>query len=907
LTAPRKLGSYVIDSEIGRGGMGVVYRARDPHLDRWVAIKTLPPELLGDLDLLARFEREARILASLHHPGIAGIHAFDVSDGVRFFALEYVDGPTLAERIAAGPLPVSETLEIARQLATAIEAAHECGVTHRDLKPGNIKLGAGGEVKVLDFGLARIESPFHRDGDSSRSPTHVAAATRAGAILGTAAYMSPEQARGLALDRRTDIWSFGCVVYECLTGVQAFGGDTISDSIAAILEHEPDWSRLPADTPAPVVDLLERCLAKDARHRLRDIGDARLTLERALATRSPSGRFPTARIAGGRRRVSRVTVGAAIGAVIGTALGGLVAPRMLHRATPLRSLAIAMPPGVAVRGSLVTPDGGTIVVNAVPRNAADAESAAPRFLVRSIGSAEFRQLPQSVDAQASALAEDGHSLLMVLPVAGTTQRRLVRAPLDGSTPPTPVADWHESWNSFAALPGGDVLAIDGTTRLVRIPAAGGAPSPPKPIVVTGDAKLSQVELTPSRLPNGAPIVNVIVYDARGWHYNVGILDPASGKVTIVVEDGGNGWYWSRSDVLLFARGRSIFAARFDRGRLRVREAPIAVWTGLRTASTRPGFFRVLDDGTLYHAPGGSEEGRTLATLESSGTVVPLAGERRTFDDQPAIAPDGHRFACTIANGRGIDEVWIGDVTRPGLTRLGTDPEADCSQPVWSHDGERIAYKRQAQDSLDGLYVVSASGGTARRVLVPESGQVLYRAQCWLNDGSALIATRQSASRVSLVRVPVTNGVTPASDVKPLHESRANDNSPRLSPDGRTLAYLSDATGRIELYVASLDAGGTLGTPVQLSSDGAFGCRWAFDGRSVFAVDAQNRIVEFRVPPGSGAPVPHYDLRQLNIGSWAPLPGRRFLVYLRTEDEGEITAYDLVEGWMGEVERILKRK
>jgi serine/threonine-protein kinase len=911
-TAPSQLGSYIIECEIGRGGMGVVYRARDPRLDRLVAIKTLPVEVAGDPERLARFEREARILASLRHPGIAGIHSIEDSGGTRYLALEYIEGPTLAERIEHHRLPVAEALDVCRQIAAALEAAHEAGVIHRDLKPSNVKITPEGVTKVLDFGLARTEESV--DPEASRSPTRTVGATQVGVILGTAAYMSPEQARGRALDRRTDIWSFGCVLYECLTGRQAFSGETVSDIIAKILEREPNLDVLPAETPERVVDLLERCLVKDPRHRLRDIGDARVVLEKVLAARSPSGNLLVSDTVASRSvrsgRVRRWAAAAgAVGLALGVALGFWAAPRLIHHPTPLRSLAVAMPAEHTIRNSLITPDGRTVMVAAVPHTSVGGDGTTARMMTRPIGTTDFGVLPGTSGFQGSMISADGRSLLMIMPVSGTNQRQIVRMPIDGNAPPTSVVDWRDSWNTMTPLTNGDILVTDGPTSFVRVPGTGGTPSASIPMKVAGNIKVSQIDLLWARLPDGNPFVNVIAYDSRGWHYNVGVLDSRSGRVTLVVEDGGNAVYVPKGSILVFARGRSVFAARFDPMRRTIRGAPVAVWSGLRTnLEARPGFFRVLDDGSIYYAPGGSGENRTLAILDASGSITTWSPERRAFDDQPSISPDGRHFVCSVANGRGIDELWIGDLASTRLRRLGTDPDADCSAGVWSPDGAQIAYKRQGQDGRDGIYVQPVSGGPARRVLKPESNDVAYRTLAWLPNGWGLYVTRQPPGKSKLARLPATDHEVDGSSLVEMSPTSGNVFTARMSPDGRWLTFLSDDSGRNEVYVAPITAGGSLGPSTAISSDGASNCSWSIDGRSVLFGDLQNHVLEVPLTTDgkpSTEPKQRLNVQQLNLAMWSPLPGGRFLVRLRSEDEGEIAYYQLVQGWRDEVERRLR--
>jgi sugar lactone lactonase YvrE len=892
-----RLGAYVLEAELGAGGMGVVYRAHDARLGRAVALKLLPPTT--DEERLARFEREARILAALSHPNIAGIHTLEEADGQRFLTMELVKGTTLAAALDKGALPLAEALDACRQVALALEAAHDAGVVHRDLKPGNVMLAPDGQVKVLDFGLARIDDPAENE-----ASIHTVAATRAGIVLGTAAYMSPEQARGRPLDRRTDLWSFGCVLYECLTGRQAFPGETVSDSIAKILERDPDWGALPASVPERVVELVRRCLEKDVRQRLRDAGEARWTLEQALARRTDSGTIPVAppppRPAA--RSWPRLALVGVPLLLAGAALGAFVAGRgALPR---LRCLSVAVPAGSTGRGSILLPDGSGITMAVAMREGPDAGRT--RLLYRPIGSYDFRPIPNSEGMINSYLSPDGRRLLVLqLAAPGSSQRRLVALALDGATPPAPFADWNDAWLGFTWLANGDGIALDSPMSFVRLAHDGGQPSASRPITVEGGERVSSIELPPATFPDpGRILVNVVVYDTRGWHYSVGLLDLASGRVRRVVDDGGNAMYAAKDDVLLFARGRTVFAARFDRSKGAVRGTPVPVWTGLRTnLEARPAFFRVTDDGTLYYSPGGTGEGRVLALADSTGVKETLAIDPRNYDDAPQLAPDRRRFVVTAANARGIDELWTGAIGSSDLRKLRTDPDADCTQPYWSPDGTRIAYKRTGKDGRDGIYVVGLDGGEPRCVLRAAASDTTFRPAGWFADGSALLLGRSTKGKDDLVRLPVAGDPADRARLVPFAPGAFNRKFPRMSPDGRAVLFLGDDSGRYEFSVMPIGADGTAGAAIALSSGGSNAGLWGPDSRTLFANDTRNRVIEYAYPPkGTGRVA--LDLDGLDLASWTPLGSGRFLVRPRSGDESAITSYQLVQGWMAEVKRKL---
>ena len=449
----KTLSHYRIVEKLGEGGMGVVWRALDTQLDREVAIKVLPETFSGDAERVARFEREAKLLASLNHRNIAAIYGVDEADGQRFLVMELVEGQTLAAKLLQGPLEIDEAIDLCHQLARALEAAHDRGVLHRDLKPANVQVTPEGRVKVLDFGLAKA---FEVQGDSDASPTMTSGGTQAGAILGTAAYMSPEQTRGKPLDKRTDIWSFGCVLYECLTGRAAFRGETVSDTLAAILKSDANWSLVPEGTPPRVRELLQRCLEKDARNRLRDVGDARLELQRSIAGHEalsdtsgislapitearPSRRFSTSALA------ATALVAAVLGAGSGWILSGRVGPAG-SGSTGAARFTIELPEDLLVFGYLASPDGRTVGYAGVPKNAPDPEQAVSAGYLRRFGDFDSTRIPGSEGATDFAFSPDGRWVAMRVPVAPkSTKYRLTKVPVDGSAPPLALVDWSDAW------------------------------------------------------------------------------------------------------------------------------------------------------------------------------------------------------------------------------------------------------------------------------------------------------------------------------------------------------------------------------------------------------------------------------------------------------------------------------
>jgi dipeptidyl aminopeptidase/acylaminoacyl peptidase/predicted Ser/Thr protein kinase len=914
---PPTLGPYPVERELGRGGMGVVYLARDPRLERSVAIKVLPDAFARDPERLARFEREARILASLNHPNIAGIHGVEESDGQRLLVLEYVPGETLAARTERGALALDEALDVCRQIASAVEAAHEGGVIHRDLKPGNVRITPEGAVKVLDFGLAKGEpaSAPASGSDLSHSPTLTYAATAAGVILGTAAYMSPEQARGRAVDKRTDIWSFGCVLYECLTGRQVFEGETVSDMIAKILQGEPDWARLPTQTPARIRDLLHRCLEKDARKRLRDIGDARLELEEAIAARSTATRAAAA-AAESRTQATR-SVGTlamavlllVVGAGVGIGLWNLVGPARRGGPSERLHLSVAIPPGIRAVQAAITPDGRTAVILGRARGPDGTEEPLWRLYRRRLDGFGLEPIPGTEGVQGFVLSPDGRWVAFVAVLSEqSSQMRLVKAPIDGSSPPVALADWDVSWSTALCwLEGGDILAATTAGKqFVRIPSGGGAP---KPAVEFATGGLSGFNGMANRLPGDRGVLlRAESWGAHGYQNDVRLLDPGTGKVRALIENAGNPIYSPAQHLLFFSRGDALMAVPFDLHRLAVTGGVLALMDGVRTPNSWDnGSFDVSGDGTLVYPPGGRVgTQRTLVVVDAAGNQTPFAPERRGFETSPALSRDGRKAAVVVANAKGTYETWVADLDRPGLKRVLSLPAADCATPVWSPDGRRLAFSRTASDSADGIYAQPVDGSEAPRpILRPGSAVVFVSASSWAPDGSGLLVSRISGGKSDMLFVPLGPTGEPASP-RVLLATPYSEGAGRFSPDGRLIAFVSDESGKNEIYVAPYRADGTLGPRVMVSSGGGVHPCWAGDSRRLFFSHDPYQLMSVTVSAlpslSASAPVVVHNLRKLRTGNqvFDVLPDGRLFIIQNGEEEDDITQFNVVLGWFDEV-------
>ncbi len=899
-----RLGAYQIVAPLGAGGMGEVWRATDTTLGRDVAIKVLPAAFSADAERLARFEREAKLLASLNHPNLAGIYGLHEHQGGRFLAMELVPGEDLAERPKRGPLPIGEALDVARQIAEALETAHEQGIIHRDLKPANVRITPDGKVKVLDFGLAKaLENAGTSSAgrDAAMSPTITSLGTMVGVVLGTAAYMSPEQARGKGVDKRADIWAFGCVLYEMITGRRAFDGETVSDTLAAVLAKDVDWSALPTTTPSKVRDLLQRCLDKDPKRRMRDIGDARIELEEVLADRSASGRLrgPAAAAAEGAARTAALpkwVYGAMLGCVVlGAVAAGLFGMNRAPEAagSGLVSLDLMFPPELKVTQWDLSPDGAAVVALGSPRVAPGEAEPPKRVYVRSFKAAAFAPVAGTEGATNAFFSARGEVIAALPATLGSTQVNYVRLSLDGSSPPYTFCASNPRWTTGSGLyDGGSVALVDGTD-LVRIGPQGGEPSAPVKVDLAGEKGI--ISFCARALPddNGV-LLYTVAYGAKGWYYRIGVLDLKSARITYLLDDGGFPYY-SPTGHILFSRGDTLLAVAFDRKTMKLTGSPFPVRNGLQTQfAFQPATFALSDNSVLAFVPGGrTAEGRRVGLIDTEGKLTPVSDERHAYQYSDSSASDGRRYVTTITNGQGIDELWLGEFDRPGLRRLWAVPDADLIQPILSPDGRRVALRRRGRSADDGLYLLDLDGGSPARKIASlptdDAGSVLGG---FTPDGSALIGVRVGGDHKGDVFYLAIPAAGVLADLKPIITEPGDDKAAALSPDGRWLAYTSDVSGRQEVCVAAFHGGAPAVDSVRVTRTGGTFPHWSADSRQLRYTDAGGRVIALSVSTSAGfsagAPKVVFDANALNLFTASVLPDGRQLVVIRGEEESDET-------------------
>ena len=805
-----RLGHYDVTALIGEGGMGQVYQATDTKLKRQVALKILPEAFSADPERLARFQREAEVLASLNHPNIAAIHGLEEADGIRALVLELVEGPTLADRIKRGPIPLDEALPIAKQIAEALEAAHEKGIIHRDLKPANIKVRDDGTVKVLDFGLAKALDPTP-DGDPSESPTLTAMGTQMGVIMGTAAYMSPEQAAGRTADRQSDIWSFGVVLFEMLTGQRLFTGETVSHVLASVLKTEPDWSILPTNVQPSLLRVLRRCLGRDRRDRLHDIADARLEITDLQADRiSEPLREPTVSRPATGRSALLIGVGALL---VGSAATALLFWGLVRiEPPPVRRLVVDTPDLTFYQSFAVSPDGQTLVFIA-RRN--DVTQLYRRTLDR------FEPQPIS--------GTEGSSSSVVTPffspdgqwIGYGQDETLRKVPLAGGEP---VVLCDVPGNIAGAMWGpDDVILFGDYDGLSQVSARGGVARR-----VTSLGSGDTFHANPHLLPDGKALLFDVLRDGQ-WRVAVRSLETEEQRELF---DGSHP-YFARTGHLLFERNSSLWAVPFDVSRLDVTGEPRPVVEDVHSQEFTT-VFSVSQSGVLVFAPAQPVRD-TLVRVDLEGQATPLA----TAEDlwYPRVAPDGRSVAVGINQDIWIMNVEAMDVERTTRQRLTFDQTVNGYPFSWSPDGAEVVF---AGPDARSFYRVRADG-SGRPELLLQNEQPGWPTSWGADHQAVVFHVNNPGTKRDLWMWHPDDGTSSPFFVTPFEEKSAS-----FSPDGRWVAYVSDESGQDEVYVQPYPGPGP---KVTVSTDGGTEPVWSVDGRQLFYRRARQVLaVEVAIEP-----------------------------------------------------------
>lgn len=896
LSKGHRLGPYEIVSALGSGGMGEVYCARDSTLGRHVAIKVLPERFALDADRLARFKREAHILASLNHTNIAGIYGLEESSAMRALVLEFVDGPTLADRIAHGPLAIDEALAVARQIADALEAAHDQGIVHRDLKPSNIKLRPDGIVKVLDFGLAKaLDHPSAAAVDATVSPTITSPAlTHAGIILGTAAYMSPEQARGRAADRRSDLWAFGCVLYEILTGVRAFGGSDVSDSLAAVIRDEPDWKALPQRTPVAIRRLLRRCLAKDRKERIADASTARLEIDAARArdasedvdrseSRPPLWRRPSTAWA---VAIAAIAVAAAISRIALTQASDDDTRVVQAIVPPAENTVVGAPSFLVATQALsiaLAPDGRSLAY------VASGPSGPWRIWLRPLGEGVAHPLAGTEGGTRPFWSPDSRS------IAFFADNKLKRVDIGGGPVLTicdnPGTAGGGTWNTAGVIVFGIGLVAGSSGPLYRVEASGGTPVQITAFEATvPDTK----DVTPSFLPDGRHFLYTRLSSTTMPSTYIGALDE-SGSTRLM--DGATNVQYAAGRIL-FLRGTTLVAQPFDAQRLVLSGEVAPVLEGVMVDPfSRTGVFSVSSSGILAYRSSLQPAPSQLTWFDRSGRVSGVLGEPGDYNTVN-LSPDGTRAAVTLRDADGNLDVWLVDIARGVRTRFTFDA-ADETQALWSPDGTRIVFDSLRSGRVHPYQKSATGSGNEDQV---DASSVPKYPTSWSPDGAFLVSNSPAGSARTgndLWIVPLAGDRKPFVYLQtPFQETRA-----QFSPDGKWIAYGSTESGRFEVYVAPFPGPGRAW---RVSAAGGNSPRWRRDGRELFFVSADSMLMSVDVDGRSASFVvgqvqPLFSIRMrdqtLGIPYSVTADGQRFLVNTPV-DRNAATPISLVINWPG---------
>ncbi len=908
---------YKVLEKIGEGGMGEVYRAEDTNLSREVAIKVLPEQFTKDPQRLARFEREAKLLASLNHPNIAAIQSFEhpddihflvlelvegetlaervdkgplpveEADGVRVLALELVPGETLAERVAKGPLPVDEALEVCRQIAEGVEAAHEKGVIHRDLKPANVKVTPEGKVKILDFGLAKAFEEEIPAADISQSPTLTEEMTRAGVILGTAAYMSPEQAKGKPVDKRADIFAFGAVLYELLTGKRAFEGETITETIAAVLKSEPDWGRLPSDTPWRIKELLDDSLQKEVRDRSHDISHARIQLRKAL--REPAAALPidqggAAQPAVWKRAIPWSLAGM-MALIIGLMLWNLRPTTSISMPPPVVRSVVTLPADVRMAdltaGALALSPDGTHLAYAATRGGAT------QLYMRTMDQLEAKPIPGTESASSPFFSPDGQWLGFF---AGS---KLKKVSVSGGAPvilsdissPFAVASWGAD----------DTIVVPAFTSsaLSQVSADGGTLQ----ILTTLDSGESD-HGSPQVLPDGKTVLFTVRSAVDTPQIVVQSLETQERRVVL---ERASGARYVPSGHLVYPQSGTLMAVAFDLEQLEVTGSPIPILQGVMESGPPSYFahFVFSDTGTLVYVPTGtdSREGRTFVWVDRKGVAQPMAAPPRYYGT-PRLSPDGQRVAVTISDSDRND-IWTYDIQGDTLTRLTF--EGNGSFPLWTPDGKRITFQSIRLGPQDLFWKPADGTGAAEQLLVSALSKSPHS---WSPDGKFLAYTELNPTSGGDIWVLPFEGER---EPEPFLQEPYIETGAVFSPDGHWVAYRSNESGRHEIYVQPFPA---TGAKWQISTDGGEEAAWVRTrtGQEIFYRNGDKMMsVDVTTEPAftQGKPELLFEGQYLTLGPRAEYDvtpdGQRFLMI---KSEQQVTQINVVLNWFEELKRLV---
>lgn len=917
-STPNQIGPYEITREIGRGGMGVVYLARDTKLDRDVAIKCLPDDFADDHERLSRFQREAKALASLNHTNIASIYGLEEVDSKQYLILEYVPGETLSQVLDHGPMPVSEALPIAKQIAEAIEAAHTNGIIHRDLKPANIKFASGDQIKILDFGLAKaFEEHPSSASEIAASPTYIPSntPTMPGVVLGTAGYLSPEQARGRTVDKRTDIFSFGCVLYEMLVGKTVFPGETVTDSLGATLHKEPNWDDLPEDTPPTIMLLLRKCLAKDRKRRLQDIGDARIEIEQAIDDPSSTS-LGLAAFALGSTKSPRLTAShiaiAAVLIVISAITAWIFKPAPHVEPKQVVRLSIDLDDSTRRTNLSISPDGTKLVYSArVAVPDPDGGENQTQLWLRRLDTFKATPIPNTENGETPSFSPDGTRILFrVDKQLGGSNREadLKIIELDGRAPRTVTS---EAFNRIRPLwISDDELAYfdnkDGI-RLMRISARGGEPRLIADLETLGTGTI----FTASTLPGGEWIAISFVEIVDALSFGVKLVELATGEIHPFLENAIGAKFIPNGPVIFYRSG-TVVAGDVD-----MTSHPPKVSIDLTTvldglSSTLEGFdFDVSNSGHLVVVEGRDDSETTLALVDSTGKIEDYPAEARRYAAAQSFSADGKRLAYTAASEESIPEIWVMELDTGSVRKLSNEDEV-AILARWLPDG-RLVYGRFISPEEGELLAVEIHRSAKPQPLFAEDSSQQHSTEMLnfdiTHDGSVIVYSRKAKGRDDMdIWMRAVDG---SDEPRPLLESTSNEDLARFSPDGKWLTFQSDESGRLEVYAKPFAMDENQSEQViPISKAGGVAGVWSGDMTKIFYLDQKRTnlfVVEIEIAEGqlsASEPKLVSDMKSLGASGWSfpflPIPDSDKLLYVKKSEAAQRNnRIDIVLNWIEE--------